>query len=310
MTAEEPSGLLVVDKPLGITSHDVVGRVRRALGMRRVGHAGTLDPDASGVLVVGVGQATKLLGRLTQDRKAYEAVIALGSRTDTDDAQGTVVRTAPVPERLAHPAVAGAVVASLVGDQEQVPPAFSAVSVNGRRSYALAREGNAPELAPRPVTVYRAELLGSRRSGDQVLWTCAFEVSKGCYIRALARDLGEDLGCGGHLCGLRRTASGRFGEADAVSLEALEKGGLELARTLWRDPVDALGLPVRQLSAAELEDARNGKRLPAGAAPDAPLVALVHGTRLYGVWHQRAGVLSCDLNLVRGVEGVRDGGRR
>ena len=142
------NAVIAVDKPLGMTSHDVVNRVRRALGERRVGHAGTLDPDASGVMVVGIGQGTRLMGLMTADDKRYDALVEFGSETNTDDAEGEVTREALVPDRLAQPEVAQVVVASLVGEVDQVPPAFSAISVNGVRSYQRARDGEDFELEP------------------------------------------------------------------------------------------------------------------------------------------------------------------
>ena len=216
--------LLAIDKPLGLTSHDVVSRVRRVLGERRVGHAGTLDPAASGVLVVGVGQATRLLGMLTLDDKRYEARIAFGTQTSTDDVEGEVVLTRPVPERLAEPGVAAAVVASLVGSCDQVPPAYSAISVDGRRAYDRARAGEEVELPVRHVTIHEAALTGVE-TGDELVWLCSFHVSKGTYVRSIARDLGQSMGTAAHLAGLRRTASGPVGIDACLSLEELEALG-------------------------------------------------------------------------------------
>ena len=212
------NALVAVNKPLGLSSHDVVNRVRRAVGEKRVGHAGTLDPAASGVLVIGIGQATKLLGMLTLDRKAYVAQVEFGSATDTDDAEGEVIRTAPVPHELSDPAFAAEALHGLLGEQEQVPPAYSAISVNGRRAYALARDGKQVELAARHVTVHAAELV-SVESGEKCVWTCAFDVSKGTYVRSLARDLGERLGTCAHLRGLVRTQAGGVCLGDCVDLD-------------------------------------------------------------------------------------------
>ncbi len=309
MRRREPvmDGLIAVDKPAGMTSHDVVDRVRRGLHERRVGHAGTLDPAATGVLLVGVGQATKLLGRLTLDDKRYEARVVLGQETETDDAEGAVTGGAPAPERLADPAVASAVVASMVGELEQVPPAFSAISVNGRRAYDAARAGEAVELQPRTVEVFDARLIDARvgEVPGTVEWDCAFSVSKGCYIRALARDLGRELGCGGHLGQLRRTSSGAVDLSRAVALEELAEGGVEAARGALLDPVELVGLPVRVLTEHEQLMAAQGKRLRWNGADGS--VSLVRDDRLYGIWTAAHGSLSCDLNLVRGVEGVRRG---
>ena len=216
-TPSQLNMLLAVDKPVGCTSHDVVSQCRRALHERRVGHAGTLDPMASGVMVVGVGQATRLLGMLTLDTKNYVADISFGAETNTDDAEGEAVRTVAVANELRDPAYARERLAAMLGPQMQVPPAFSAISVNGVRAYKSAREGNAVDLPPRPVEVYAADLIAVGGEGDTCVWTVAFSVSKGTYIRALARDLGKELGVGGYLTRLRRTRVGRFALPDDAS---------------------------------------------------------------------------------------------
>lgn len=207
-TPSQLNMLLAVDKPVGCTSHDVVSQCRRALHERRVGHAGTLDPMASGVMVVGVGQATRLLGMLTLDTKSYVADISFGAETNTDDAEGEAVRTVAVANELRDPAYAREHLAAMLGPQMQVPPAFSAISVNGVRAYKSAREGNAVDLPPRPVEVYAADLIAVGGEGDTCVWTVAFSVSKGTYIRALARDLGRACESAAHISALRRTASG------------------------------------------------------------------------------------------------------
>ncbi|MEY8436589.1 tRNA pseudouridine(55) synthase TruB [Atopobiaceae bacterium 24-176] len=295
--------LFAVDKPRGMTSHDVVNTCRRALHERRVGHAGTLDPDASGVLVLGVGQATRLLGLLTLATKEYRSTFRFGCETTTDDAEGAPVRVAKAPERLADPAVAAALVASLPGDVMQVPPSFSAVSKDGMRAYAAARAGKAVELDARPVSILSAELLGTTVYDSIVSWDLSLEVTKGCYIRSIARDLGRDIGCWAHVCSLRRTASGPVTLCDCLTLDELSHGGVDAVRARSLDPVAVLGLPVRELSDRELQDAACGRRL--GAACDAPEVCLVHGDRLHGVWERRGRALVSKTNLVKGVEGVR-----
>src|SRR5215468_11194337 len=197
-------GLVIVDKPSGLTSHDVVARIRRLAGTRRVGHAGTLDPMATGVLVVGVGKATRLLGHLALTEKEYLATIGLGQATGTGDAEGTVVSAAPAGELTLARVRAAA--AALTGEIQQVPPAVSAIKVGGRRAYQLAREGQAPALAPRAVTVHEFTISDPRPAGRGLLdVTAAVRCSSGTYVRALARDLGESLGVGGHLTMLRRT---------------------------------------------------------------------------------------------------------
>ncbi|WP_255361996.1 tRNA pseudouridine(55) synthase TruB, partial [Mycobacterium sp. 1081908.1] len=212
-------GLVVVDKPAGMTSHDVVGRCRRIFSTRRVGHAGTLDPMATGVLVIGVERATKILGLLTAASKSYAATIRLGQTTSTEDAEGEVLQTVPaghVTDSQIEAAVAG-----LRGDIEQVPSAVSAIKVDGRRAYRLVREGQTVELAARPVRIERFEVLAVRRDGDVIDVDVDVDCSSGTYIRALARDLGAALGVGGHLTALRRTRVGRFGLDRARSLEDL-----------------------------------------------------------------------------------------
>lgn len=306
------NALLAVDKPAGMTSHDVVSRVRRALGERRVGHAGTLDPAATGVLVVGVGQATRLLGQLTLDRKGYRATFALGSETTTDDAEGAVSATAPVPERLLDPEVARDAVAALVGEHDQVPPAYSAVSVGGRRAYDAARAGEALELAPRRITIHAATLVSV--DAEQGAWVVDLDVSKGTYVRSVARDLGRELGCLAHVSALRRTFSGPVTLADCLGLDELAAGGAALVRERALDPAAALGLPVRELSLEEVPDVMNGRRIcpgtvacASGAREPGPgeRVALALAGGLVGVWRREGALLRCESNFPQAIEGVR-----
>lgn len=216
-----PDGLVVVDKPAGMTSHDVVARVRRLAGTRKVGHAGTLDPMATGVLVLGVERATRLLGHLALTDKAYTATIRLGVATVTDDAEGEVVSTADASDVADEAVRAG--VAALTGPIAQRPTAVSAIKVDGVRSYARVRAGEDVELPARPVTVSRFDVLEVRR-GDGVLdLDVEVECSSGTYVRALARDLGAGLGVGGHLTALRRTRVGSFGLDVARTLDELEE---------------------------------------------------------------------------------------
>jgi tRNA pseudouridine55 synthase len=219
-------GLLLVDKPAGVTSHDVVNVARRALGERRVGHAGTLDPFATGLLVVLAGRATRLIPHVSGDPKVYEATVRFGSETDTEDLHGVVVRQAPAPARAA---VVGAIPA-LTGALDQVPPAYSAKRIDGQRAYDLARAGVAVEMRPARVRVDGWELLAWREEADghpaetDVRITCG----GGTYIRSLARDLGRLADSAAHLSALRRTRSGEFDVARAVSLDALRDGAATL----------------------------------------------------------------------------------
>ncbi|WWR59723.1 tRNA pseudouridine(55) synthase TruB [Saccharopolyspora sp. SCSIO 74807] len=221
-----PPGLLIVDKPAGMTSHDVVSRVRRIMGTRKVGHAGTLDPMATGVLVLGLERATKLLGHLALDTKAYLATIRLGVATSTDDAEGEVLSSTD-PSGVAEQAIRDGI-AELTGELQQVPSAVSAVKVNGKRAYELARAGQEVELDARPVTVSRFDLLALRPESDDpdagavLELDVLVECSSGTYVRALARDLGQRLGVGGHLGRLRRSRVGPFGLATARTLDQLE----------------------------------------------------------------------------------------
>jgi len=268
-----PDGLLVVDKPSGWTSHDVVGRTRRLAGTRKVGHAGTLDPMATGVLVLGVGRATRLLGHLALTDKTYEATVRLGATTLTDDAEGEVIETRDA-SAVTDEAIAAAV-AALTGALEQVPSSVSAVKVDGKRSYARVRAGETVELKPRSVTVSRFEVLVRRGDDLDVSVAC----TSGTYVRALARDLGAALGVGGHLTALRRSRVGPFDLAVARTLE-------QLAEDLQVVPLDAAvaaSFPRRDLDASEAVDLSYGKKLtPSGRAevlgafaPDGRCIALL-----------------------------------
>jgi tRNA pseudouridine55 synthase len=272
------AGIVVVDKPAGVTSHDVVGRCRRIFGTRKVGHAGTLDPMATGVLVVGIDRATKILGLLTATDKSYAATIRLGLSTSTDDAEGEVLQS--VSAQHVTDAQIDEAVAALRGHIAQVPSAVSAVKIGGKRAYALAREGHAVELAPRDVRIDRFDVLAVRRHDELVDVDVEVDCSSGTYIRALARDIGTALAVGGHLTALRRSGVGRFGLQQARTLDDLA----EQPRLSY--PLDEACLqsfPRRDLSAAETEDTRHGRPLvPAGidgvyaaTAPDGRVIALL-----------------------------------
>lgn len=271
-------GLVIVDKPAGLTSHDVVGRCRRFFGTRKVGHAGTLDPMATGVLVVGIERATKILGLLTATDKSYAATIRLGRTTTTEDAEGEVLQD--VSATHVTDSAIEAAVAALRGDIEQVPSAVSAIKVGGQRAYKLAREGQTVELAARPVRIDRFDVLAVRRLDTFVDIDVEVDCSSGTYIRALARDVGATLGVGGHLTALRRTKVGRYGLDEARTIEQLED---DARLSYGLDEACLLGFPRRDLTAAETEDARHGRALaPAGidgvyaaTAPDGRVIALL-----------------------------------
>jgi tRNA pseudouridine55 synthase len=262
--AAAASGLVIVDKPPRLTSHDVVGRIRRLAGTRRVGHAGTLDPMATGVLVIGVEKATRLLGHLALTEKQYSATMRLGQATDTDDADGETV--AETSAAGVTDAALYAAAAALTGEIRQVPPGFSAVKVGGKRAYRLAREGAAPELTARTVTVRALDLQALRRSGDLLDVDVTVTCSSGTYIRALARDLGAALGVGGHLTALRRTRVGPYEIGAARTLD-------QLAASFEMIPLAdaaAAAFPRRDLTAEEARLVAHGARLPVTAAGRAP----------------------------------------
>mgnify|MGYP001777854457 FL=1 len=318
------SGLLIVDKPQGVTSHDIVAAVRGALHMKRVGHAGTLDPMATGVLVVGFGNATRLLNVIVEHDKTYEATIRLGQRTTTDDADGEIVSTRPAPA-MSREALQAVVDVRFTGTIEQVPNTYSAIKINGQRAYDLARDGQEVRLKARPVTIHEFAVLDARpvlvasgedRSGDALEGRTpeggesrdgsvpALDVdvrvacSAGTYIRALARDLGEALGVGGHLTRLRRTRVGRYraedprtvtahteqrtfttrdGETVTRSRAVLDVSGDELAaRALPMVEAASAAMPVIEVSDVEAADLRFGRRIRvAGATPRGGRLAAV-----------------------------------
>ncbi len=273
MTAD--AGLVVVDKPGGLTSHDVVSRVRRLAGTRKVGHAGTLDPMATGVLVLGINRATRLLGHLMLTEKAYDATIRLGIATTTDDAEGEVTATRSAAGL--DEATVRAAAAELVGDLLQVPTAVSAIKVDGKRAYQRVREGEEVELAARPVTVHELTVHDLRIDGDTLDLDVSVRCSSGTYVRAIARDLGARLGVGGHLTALRRTAVGPYGLDVAHTLEEL---GEELV-VLPAAQAARAAFASRDLDAAQAADVRFGRALDvdlqgltAVFAPDGEFLAL------------------------------------
>ncbi|HET8602932.1 MAG TPA: tRNA pseudouridine(55) synthase TruB [Marmoricola sp.] len=276
--AQAPAGLVVVDKPAGMTSHDVVARVRRLLGTRKVGHAGTLDPMATGVLVLGVGRATRLLGHLLLTDKAYDATIRLGSTTTTDDAEGEVVSTRPTTGLIE--ADVRATLAGMVGEVDQVPATVSAVKVAGRRAYDLARAGEQVTLPPRRVRIDAIDVHRVDLPDVEVSVRC----SSGTYVRAIARDLGEALGVGGHLTSLRRTTVGPFTLAAARTLEELaEHPGVrpleESARACF---------PALDLDTEAAVDVRHGRRLSLTLPASGPVAVFGPDGRFLALYEQHA----------------------
>jgi tRNA pseudouridine55 synthase len=272
-------GLLLVDKPAGMTSHDVVAIARRALGVRRVGHAGTLDPFATGLLVLLVGKATRLLPFLDGEPKVYDATLRFGAETDTDDATGKVTREAPLPdERVLEDAIA-----SLTGSLLQHPPAYSAKQVDGTRAYRAARAGNPLELPAVAVTVY--DWTVRDHSGSD--WRVTIRCGSGTYVRALARDVGRLAKSAAHLSELRRTGSGPFHLAEAATMDTVSASALRPMRDAVRS------LPAQTLDDEGLAHVLHGRLVPAttegqlGALVDAEGVLVAVADRLGDQWHPR-----------------------
>ncbi len=245
--------MLLVDKPAGMTSHDVVDRVRRALGTRRVGHTGTLDPFATGLLVMLVGRATRLAAFIDGEPKVYEATIRFGAETSTDDVTGDTTRTAPPPNET----TVDAAIRSLTGSLLQLPPAYSAKKVDGRRAYKVARRGEA--LALEPATVHVHSWIVKRRRTDEI--DATIECGGGTYVRALARDLGRLAGSAAHLVALRRVRSGPFRVDDALGVAELDGGGVHLRPMRAAIP----SMATQEVRADELGAVLHGRELPARA---------------------------------------------
>jgi len=258
------SGVLVVDKPIGLTSHDVVQIIRRGTGIRRAGHTGTLDPRASGVLVVLIGPAVRLSEYVSASDKRYQATIRLGSSTDTYDAEGIITDSSTSIEDITEERF-DEILQQYVGEIQQVPPPYSAVKVKGKKAYEMARKGENVELSPRTINVYSLEVLEWAPPEVVVDVYC----SSGTYVRSLANDLGNELGCGAHLIGLRRTKSGRFTLRDAVPLRRLQESfdAGDWYRNLIPAAEALADWPMVELNADEVELVRHGHRVPAD--PDA-----------------------------------------
>ncbi|WP_296145876.1 tRNA pseudouridine(55) synthase TruB [uncultured Corynebacterium sp.] len=290
------SGVVVVDKPAGVTSHDVVAKLRRFFGTRKVGHAGTLDPMATGVLVAGIERGTKLLAHLVADEKIYSATIRLGAATSTDDAEGDILTETDASHITDDQIMAQ--VAALTGEIMQVPSKVSAIKIDGKRAHELVREGKEVEIPPRPVTIFSFEVSAIRREGTFVDIDARVHCSSGTYIRSLARDMGEALGVGGHLTALRREASGPFTLEHARTLDELED---DAALSLTLDEALTTAWPVLEVTADEYAALAMGKWLePHGLAgvhaavgPDGRAVALVKekGKRLSTIFVARPSTL-------------------
>jgi tRNA pseudouridine55 synthase len=286
-------GFVVVDKPGGLTSHDVVARLRRLARTRRVGHAGTLDPMATGVLVLGIERATRLLPYAAGHDKAYQATIRLGESTVTDDAEGEVTATVDAAH-LTQERIVGALDA-FRGDIQQVPSAVSAIKIKGVRSYARVRQGQEVELAARPVTISRLDVLGVRVGDRTVDVDIELTCSPGTYVRALARDLGVALGVGGHLVALRRTAVGGFTLAEAVPLADLLAADAP-PETLSLEATTARLMPRREVDAAAATVLSHGGPLP-GIGQSGPYAVFGPDGRVIAVVAERNGVTRAEVVL-------------
>jgi tRNA pseudouridine55 synthase len=281
------SGLLVIDKPGGMTSHDVVARLRKATGERRIGHAGTLDPLATGVLLVLVGSATRLERYLSGHDKTYRALIAFGAETDTLDSDGSVVATHPVPGTVLQADQAARILHGFTGPGTQVPPAYSAIKRDGVPAYRLARAGADVEMTPRDIVVHEAELRELDIAAST--WDVHFSVSKGTYIRSLARDIGTAAGSGAHLAALRRTSVGTITIDKAHSLDAASAAAADgILPGLFKDPVPALGFPTISGDAASV---RAGRMLaaPAVETVESERVSVIVDGRLGAIYHLAPG---------------------
>jgi tRNA pseudouridine55 synthase len=288
-------GILLVDKPAGLTSHDVVARTRRAFGTRKVGHAGTLDPMATGLLVLGIEGATRLLTYVVGADKTYHATIRLGQTTGTDDADGEITaQAAPEAWAAVTPEAVAAGIAALTGDISQVPSAVSAIKVDGQRAYDRVRAGEEVVLAARDVVVSRFDVVAERVGDATHDLDVIVDCSSGTYIRALARDLGAALGVGGHLTALRRTMVGPFNVSDAVGIDALEG-----APTLTAAAAAGRILQPLPVTEDEARDLRHGKRLAGQATrlEGALAAAIDTDGALVGIVEKRGADLKSAMNM-------------
>jgi tRNA pseudouridine55 synthase len=278
------SGIVVIDKPAGWTSHQVVGKIRRLAGTRKVGHAGTLDPMATGVLVIGIGKATRLLGYLALTEKAYEATIRLGISTVTDDAEGEVI--ASVGARGVTDDQIETALGPLRGELMQVPSAVSAIKIEGVRSYAKVRASQDVALAPRPVIIHRLEVVGRHDHEADGLTVVDLDVvvecSSGTYVRALARDLGAALSVGGHLTALRRTRVGTFTLNEAQTLKEAERQ----LTVLPMETVVRSSFTTLNVTEAQADHIRHGRRLPGLILPDSTTALLDSTGAFLALYHQ------------------------
>lgn len=296
-------GVLVVDKPAGMTSASVVAVARRALRQKRVGHTGTLDPMATGVLALVVGEATKLAGFLLADDKSYEGELELGVQTDTLDADGQVVARDEAGAAAVSPAALEAAIAALRGPSQQVPPMYSALKRGGRPLHELARKGEHLELDPRDIVVHEFTLLGFEPPRARFRVAC----TKGTYVRALARDLGVALGCGAHLTALRRTRAGIFTLEQAIALDAVSAGSPMVAPSAVLPHLPSFTAPIELVPNIVSGQPVPWERLSRAPAPPGELMLLTPGGDLLALAHLEGGRLRYERVFVYGLEATRNG---
>lgn len=307
--------LFACDKPYAMTSHDCVSHLRRILHEKRVGHAGTLDPCATGVLVVGVGQATRLLPYLTSHNKSYIADIMFGYETSTEDVEGEITYCAEVSDKLFDPAFVTQVLQAHTGNLMQVPPSYSAISKDGVRSYDAARRGITLDLPSRQIYVYEACLLDISTQIDvktqesYPVWRVAFKVSKGTYIRSLARDIGRYVSSAAHLSALRRVASGATTLEDTCTLDLFEHMDDDMLHAHMLNPLNAIDLQPYQISKAILQQMAYGQPIALDPSVGAllektQLVGCVMDNKLYGIYKLSGTTLMCEANFLDGIEGA------
>ncbi len=298
--------IVVVDKPSDLTSHDLVNVLRRTTGERRIGHAGTLDPFATGVLVLGIGCATRLADWIHTKPKSYISKISFGIQTDTDDLTGRSISNNAVPECVFDQYFAANIIEKFVGSQMQLPPQYSAKKIEGKHAYDLARQGIDVELSKSKITVYGAQLisLGVEPSFGQDLpfWEVAWQVSKGTYIRALARDLGQIIGCGAHLSSLRRTSVAGATLEDAILIDEIKNIGVpvlgkhideSVLATISANPLKVLDMPVVEVDECEFKKVQNGAPIDVGLPENITFedledskfsIAIVFNSRLHAIY--------------------------
>ncbi len=292
-----PSFLFALNKPKGLTSHDCVDLARRALHTKKIGHGGTLDPFATGVLLLGVNSATKLLGSISKSSKTYTATITFGEQRNTDDIDGEVTQEAPLPDMLKNKEAARKALSHFVGHISQVPPAFSAISKGGVRAYKAAREGHALALEAREVEVFSAELVEITEEDSSLSWVVSFDVSSGCYIRALARDIGRFCKSAAYVSALERTSVSGVALSEAILAKDLPR-----AFDFALDPLYTIGLRGYELSDSEFKDVLVGRPFKPREKMSEN-VGVVYESDLYGIWAPLGSNLQCKQNFSQPIAG-------